>query len=363
VKLSQVMEELVEERGLDRAVLSTIVCEGLQAAYAKKYPEVTLTVEYDKKADELSIFAHKAVVSSVENELTEISLRKAKGIQEDVQLGDIVKVPFDMPIGRIEVLKAKQTIAQQIRTIEAEAIYREFKPKEGTIVTGTVYKAEMHGVIVKVGEVLAFLPKSLMTPGDVCTPGYTMRFVLKEVLSEPRNDNQLILDRKSPEFLAGLFKLEIPEIYENVVEIKKIVRIAGYKSKVLVTSHEKNIDPVGTCIGFGGARIKPILRELGAEKIDIINAGYSTEDLVKNALKPAVVRRVLLVDDKSAQVWLDADQRSIAIGKMGQNVSLASELCGMDIQLMEDASPQAVLRDVISEGVESEGFSNNSEKE
>jgi len=349
VKLSHVMEELVEERGLDRTVLSAIVCEGLQVVYSKKYPDVSFLVEYDKKADEIRILANKLVVGSVANEFQEVSLRKARGLQEGVQIGDTIKVPFEEPIGRIEILRAKQIIAQQIRTIEAEAIYKEFKPKEGTIVVGTIYKTEMHGVSVKVEDTLAFLPKSLMNPGDVCTSGYTMRFMLKEVLAEPRNDNQLILDRKSPEFLAGLFRLEIPEVYENIVEIKKIVRIAGYKSKILVSSHEKNVDPVGTCIGFGGARIKPILRELGTEKVDIINADYSTEDLIKNALKPAVVRRVLLVGDKMAEVWLDADQRSIAIGKMGQNVSLAAELCGVEIQLMDDASPQAVLSNVISQ--------------
>ncbi len=339
MKLSQVLEELVQERGLNREVLTSIICEGLHAAYSKRHPEMILSVQYDKKSGELAVSAEKKVVSQVENDALEISLRKARVFKSDIQLGDMVQVPFESPIGRIEVLRAKQVIAQKIRAIEAKALYEEFKDKEGTIVTGTIYKTEIRGVMVKLGDALAFLPKSLMIPGDVCTPGYAIKALLKEVLEEPRNDNQLILDRKGPEFVAELFRLEIPEIYENVVEIKKIARIAGYKSKVIVISHDSDVDPIGTCIGFGGARVKPILRELGTEKIDLINETFSSEDGVRAALKPAVVRHVEMVNGE-AHVWLDSDQRSLAIGKMGQNIALASELCGVAIRLMED-SPKA----------------------
>lgn len=335
MKISRVIEELVEERSLDYAVLSDIICEGLLAAYTKKYPEVKLSVVHDKKRDEIVISAEKTVVSAVEDDLLEITLRKARAIKDTSSLGDVITVPFEEPIGRIEILKAKQVIAQKIRQIEAAAVYEEFKSKEGTLVVGTVHKAEQNGVTVKIGEALAFLPKSLMIPGDKCMVGYTIRALLKEVLLEPRNDNQLILDRSSPEFLKDLFELEIPEIYEKLVEIKKIVRTAGYKSKILVVSHDKNIDPVGTCIGFGGARIKPILRELGTEKIDVISEKDSLDELIIDALKPAQVNRVVLVDAKNAQVWVAADQRSLAIGKLGQNIRLASELTGVDIHLMQ----------------------------
>ena len=158
---------------------------------------------------------------------------------------------------------------------------------------------------------------------------------MKEVLPEPRNDNQLILDRASPLFIEKLFELEIPEVFEKLVEIKKVVRIPGYKSKVIVVSHDKNIDPVGTCVGVGGVRIKPILKELGTEKIDIIAWHDSLELLIKDALKPAVINRVELVDSKNAHVWLDEDQRSLAIGKGGQNISLASQLVGVNIHLVQ----------------------------
>lgn len=344
MKISHVIEELVEERSLDYAVLSDIICEGLLAAYEKKYPEAVLRVAHDRKRDEIAITAEKVVVNAVEDDLREINVRKARSISPEASLGDTLWVPFEEPIGRIEILKAKQVIAQKIRQIEATAIYNEFKSKEGTLVVGTIHKAERNGVTVKIGDTLAFLPKSLMIPGDKCIVGYTVRALLKEVLPEPRNDNQLILDRSSVDFLARLFELEIPEIYEKLVEIQKIARIAGYKSKILVVSHDKNIDPVGTCIGFGGARIKPILRELGTEKIDVISEQDSVEDLVVQALKPAEVKRVAILDNgKEAHVWVDAEQRSLAIGKLGQNIRLAAELTGLEIHLQGDADKGAQL--------------------
>ncbi len=349
MKLSNVIEELVEEKGLDRAVLSTIMCEGMLAAYEKRYPTITFAVHYNKKTDEIETFAVKSVVSSVTDEDKEVSLRKARSIKEDVQLGDSIEVPFEGPIGRIEILKAKQIIAQKIRSIEAAAIYNEFKPQEGEIVQGVIHKCERMGVTVKIGDTLAFLPKSLTIPGDKCTVGYTIRALLKEVLPEPRNENQLILDRVSPEFLAKLFKLEIPEIYEKIVEINKVVRMAGYKSKVLVVSHGKNIDPVGACVGIGGTRIQPILGELGGEKIDIIRFSSSIEELVRDALKPAKINRVEMIDNKNVEVWLDEDQRSFAIGKMGQNIALACQLTGLNIHLMKH-EPLDLIEEVEESG-------------
>lgn len=342
MKISQVIEELVEERSLDYGVISDIICEGLLAAYKKKYPDAHLSVVIDRKADEVNILAEKTIVNSPKNEELEIGLRKARAVKPDAALGELVLVPFEGPIGRIEILKAKQVIAQRIRNIEAAAVYKEFKPKEGALVVGTIHKAERNGVTVKLGDTLAFLPKSLMIPEDKCIVGYTIRALLKEVLVEPRNDNQLILDRSTPEFLLRLFELEIPEIYEKLVEVKRVARIAGYKSKILVVSHDKNIDPVGTCIGFGGARIKPILRELGVEKVDVIGEKDTPEEFVADALKPAEIKRIA-IDGKVARVWVDPEQRSLAIGKLGQNIRLASELTGYDIQLVQDELPNEVL--------------------
>jgi len=339
VKLSQVIEELVDEKGLDRSIIGDIICEGLLSAYEKKYPEIPLKVSYNKNSDELDVTAQKKIVQAVDDDLSEISLRKARAIDKDSDIGDSIEVPFEGAIGRIEILKAKQIIAQKIRSIEYAAIFNEFKAKEGTIIHGVIHKCDHHGVTVKVGDALAFLPKSLQIPGDKCIVGYSIRALLKEVLAEPRNENQLILDRSSAEFLKRLFELEVPEIYENLVEIKHVVRAPGYKSKIVVASHDANIDPVGTCVGVGGARIKPILRELGLEKIDIIEATESREELIRKSLKPAEVNRVEVLDDGSAQVWVDEDQRSVAIGKMGKNIALASQLTGLQINLVKSEAP------------------------
>lgn len=339
VKLSQVIESLVEERGLDSTVLSNIICEGMQAAYEKHYPGLVFNVSYNKKTDELEVRVQMEVVTTVEDEETEISLRKARNIKPTAQVQDVIWVPFTGPIGRVDVLRAKQVVATKIRAIEAQAVYDEFKDKVGTIVHGIVHKCERNGMTVKLGETLAFLPKSLTVPGDKCVVGFSVRALLKEVLPEPRHDNQLILDRSSSEFLEQLFELEIPEVFERLVEIKKIVRIPGYKSKVAVVSHDENIDPVGTCVGVGGVRIRPVLKELGTEKIDIIAWRENPEKLIADALKPAVVNRVDVVSDTAANVWVDEDQRSLAIGKGGQNISLASRLSGYELRLVQpDAS-------------------------
>ena len=334
MKLSNVIEELEKEKGLDRAILSSIMCEGMLAAYEKKYPELELNVVYDKKADEIAVSVEKTVVATVQDEDKEVSSRKAKFIDKNLKEGDTVWLPFEGKIGRIEVLRAKQVIASKIREIESQAIYDDFKDKAGTIVYGVVHKCERKGVLVKIQDVYAFLPKAFMSPNDKCVVGHPIRALLKEVLLQPKNESQLVLDRASSDFLLKLFELEVPEVFEKLVEVKKVARVPGYKSKILVYSHDRNIDPVGACVGVSGARIKPILKELGGERIDVIAWGDSREDIIKDALKPATVKKVEVVDDENANVWLDEDQRSVAIGKKGQNILLASKLSGFAINLI-----------------------------
>jgi len=341
VKLADVIDELVEERGLEKQSLSAIVCEGMLAAYQRKYPHLALRVEEDSTTGDLVVLAQKTVVNVLDDELAEISLKKAKNIDKDISLGQQLWLPFEGKIGRVEVLRARQVIASKIKNIEAHSIYEQFKNKRGQIIIGTVHKTERNGVLIKFGDVYAFLPHSFSIPGEKFIVGYTIRALLKEVLLEPQGDNQLILDRISAEFLEALFKLEIPEVFENLVEIKKIVRTPGYKSKVAVFSHDKNIDAVGTCVGVGGSRIKPILKELHGETIDVFLWNESLPIFVKNSLKPAIVDRVEMSSDNTiAQVFLNEDQRSFAIGKGGQNIFLASQITGVNIQLVRENVPQ-----------------------
>ena len=336
MNLFDVIEELVSERGLERETLEQIICEGMLAAYERKYPEAVLKADYNAKTGDVTILTEKTVVPSVQDPDTEISTKKAHTYEKSAKAGDKLWVPFDGTIGRIEILRARQVIANQIRRVEASVVYEEYKDKQGDIVHGTIHKCERGGAVVKLDDQLAFLPKSNMSPADKCLVGYPIRALLKEVLEEPRNDYQLILDRASEQFLQKLVELEIPEIFEKLVEIKGLVRSPGYKTKIVVTSNDPNIDPVGTCVGVGGSRIKPILKELGSEKIDIIPWTESKEQLIRQALKPAQVDRIELGDgDAVAKVWLGDDQRALAIGRMGQNISLASRLTGVDIQLVQ----------------------------
>ncbi len=352
MNLFDVIEELVSERGLDRATIEEIICEGLLAAYERKYPDLLLKAEYDQKSSNVLILAEKKVVLSVDDPDLEISTKKAQAHAPKAKAGDVIWVPFDGSIGRIEILRARQVIANKIRRVEASAVYEDYKDRQGTILHGTIHKSERGGAVVKIDDQMAFLPKGNMSFSDKYIVGYPIKALLKEVLVEPKNDYQLILDRASSDFLKKLFELEIPEIFENLVEVKQIVRSPGYKTKIIVSSNDPNIDPVGTCVGVGGSRIKPILKELGTEKIDVIPWTESKELLIKQALKPAQIDRIELIDnDRVARVWLNEDQRALAIGKMGQNISLASRLTGVDIQLVQN-EPSDVKRLVESESFE-----------
>ena len=334
--LHNVISELVDEKGLKKSDLSEIIKEGILAAYLKKYPEAVLRIDFDKSGA-VVVEIEKMVVNEPENELTQISIRKARFLKKGVQLDETMWMPFDGTIGRVEILKAKQVIASRIRDVEAITIHDEFIDKKGSIVHGTVHKCEHSGTTVMLRDTMAFLPRSLSIPGERHVAGRPIKALLKDVYSDFRSGGQLILDRASGDFLVKLLELEIPEIYDKLIEIKAVARTAGYKSKIIVASHDLNIDPVGTCVGVGGGRIKPILKELFSEKIDVISWVNSKEELVKNALRPAEVNKVEIVDQE-AKVWLSEDQRAFAIGKMGQNISLAAELLNLNIHLISSSS-------------------------
>jgi transcription termination/antitermination protein NusA len=334
VNLLEVIEGLVEERGLDKENVISAVCDGVLAAFQKKFPDDDLKVVFNRKTGELEALVEKEVVASAKDKSSQISLKKAQVIMPKTKIGDFIDVPFEHKIGRIEIMTARQAIANKIRGLEQSAVYNDYKDKLGTVVSGTVYKRERVGFAVKMGDVTALLPNENLIPNESLRAGLPIRALLREVLEQSRGDYQLILDRASSDFVRHLLEIEIPEVFEGVVEIKKIVRSPGYKTKAIVVSNSSEIDPVGTCVGVGGSRIKPILRELGQEKIDLIEWSNNPEELVKNSLKPAEIDQVI-IDGNVATVWLDQDQRSLAIGKMGQNISLAARLSGVDIQLQD----------------------------
>lgn len=354
VNLTDVIEGLVEERGLDREKVIEIVCDGIHAAYVKRFPDTTFYVSFNRKTGNVEILTDKKIVSTVVDDEHEISLRRARILVPAVQLDQIIQVPFEEHIGRIEILTAKQIIASKIRDLEQLAIFDDYKDKKDTIITGIVHKKERAGFAVKLGEILALLPQEGIIPGELIKIGHPIKALLKDIYPSAKGDYQLFLDRACPEFVKKLLEIEIPEVFEGLVEVKKIVRIPGYKTKIVVASTRKEIDPVGTCVGVGGSRIKPILRELGQEKIDLIQWTDSIEALVRSSLKPAEIDIVQVGQDNKVTVWLAPDQRSFAIGKMGQNINLASKLVGLEIQLQDLATPQQDLN-LYSDSAESEG--------
>ena len=355
MNLLDVIDTLVEERGLDKEKVVEIICDGIKAAYQKKFPELSFVVLFNKKLGKTEAFIEKEVVAAVSDENNEITVKKAAPHVGKAKVGEMVLVPFEKQIGRIEIAATRQIIGVKIRELEQLAVYNEFESKKDTIVSGTIHKRERDGFVVNIGDTSAFLSSADSIPGEVLHVGHPVRALLKEVWQVARGGYQLVLDRASAGFAERLVELEIPEIFEGIVEIRKIVRIAGYKTKIVVYSNSKEIDPVGTCVGVGGGRIRPILKELGKEKIDLIEWSREIEDLVAESLKPAEIDKVEMITDESAMVWLAQDQRSLAIGKMGQNITLASRLTGVDIQLQEiapsgfsDGQREGSLEDVVS---------------
>lgn len=345
MNLADVIESLVEERNLDRDQVVAIVCSAVKIAHEKKYPGQEFVVVFNKKTSSIDVGTRKVVVASAVDKDKEVSHRKAMTIDPKCSLGDVVSVPFEEPVGRIEILAARQLISLQIKELEESAIYDEYVEREGKILTGVIHKKERSGFSVTVGEIAGFLPNSGVIPGEQLRIGYSVKVVLKEVLPVARGGYQLILDRASADFVKCLLELEIPEIFEGIVEIKKIVRTAGYKTKVALISHNKDVDPVGTCVGVGGVRIKPILKGLGLEKVDLISWSDDVAEMVRSSLKPAVIDDVTISPDESrAIVSLGDDQRAFAIGKSGQNIALASALSNIQISL-EPVDGQSHIED------------------
>ena len=334
--LYSVIEEFVDEKGISKETIIQGITEALQQLYTIKLPDCIIVVEFNKKKGEIVIQKLVTVVAKVENEKTEILLKKALAFNETAQIGEEIKAPCDVKLNRVDIIKIKQIMNSKIKAIEIQLISKEFEAKKNTIVTGVVNKIDHYGVSLLVQGYNAFLPKSNQIPEEKYHANMNLKVLVKEIAEEPRNlEEIIILDRSSNLFIEKLLELEIPEIFEGVVKIEKVARVPGYKTKVLVYAKDKNVNPVGTCIGVAGARIKPILKEIEPERIDFIAATENKEQLVIDSLKPAKINFVSFQDDK-AFVSIDQDERPVAIGKNGKNIHLASEISGFAIELIEN---------------------------
>src|SRR5574344_1387562 len=352
--LQEVFEELEKEKGISKDVVISSLCDAMVAAYKKhlKMKEVeNVEALLDEQSGEIGIFKGKTVVESVEDEDNQISLAEAKEIDEDVELGDEVKLEVTPEqFGRIAAQAANQVLTQRIREAERNLVLNEFLDKKGTLITGIIQKVDdRRNVIVNIGKTDAIMPRKEQIPGEFYKPGNRIRvFVLN--VKETTRLPQVIVSHAHSEIVRELFELEVPEIEDGIVEIKSISREAGYRTKIAVWSNDPEVDSVGACIGPRGSRIQTIVGELKNEKIDIVRYSEDPVEYIVNALSPARVVSVdIMADDEfshEAMVVVPDDQLSLAIGREGQNVRLAHKLTGWKIDIksvsqMEQAESEA----------------------
>ncbi|RMD52333.1 MAG: transcription termination/antitermination protein NusA, partial [Nitrospirae bacterium] len=287
-----------------------------------------------KKGD-ISIICKKKIVKDVKKRAEEITLEEAEKIEKGKSYGDTIDVSIPLEdLGRIAVQAAKQVLFQKVREAETEVIYDEFKNKIGQIISGVVMRKERGCYYINIGKTEAILYQKDTSPLDSFKRGETIKAYIDDVKKTPKGP-VIRLNRTKPEFVAGLFALEVPEIYDGLVVIKKIVREPGERTKLIVYSGDKSIDPVGSCVGMKGTRVQAIVRELRGERIDIIPYTDDPRLLIAKALSPAVVEKIgINEEEKTAVVIVDDSQLSLAIGKRGQNVRLAMKLTGWNIDIM-----------------------------
>lgn len=334
---NRALEEIQKERNVDKKVLTDAVAAALLSASKKKLMHAE---NLDASVDEdgtFVIFAKKTVVMKVKDPLLEISKKEAVKISKGAKVGDEVKIdvtPSDF--GRLAAQTAKQVIIQRIREAEKEGAYEEYLKKQGEILGGIVQRKEMSGYLINLGKIETLLPFSESIPGENYRPKDRIKVLVLETKKTPKGP-VISISRAHPNFLKKLFELEVPEVLQGVIEIKAVVREPGRRAKVAVISHDKNVRAVGTCIGHMGARIQNIVRELGNERIDVIEYSDDVKTFILNALAPAKIQHIdILEGENVARVVVPESQLSLAIGKEGQNVRLAAKISGWKIDIVSE---------------------------
>jgi N utilization substance protein A len=332
------IREISNAKQLDRAELHGLLENGIFAALAKRYgPTVQAEVDIDEDRGQIRIVRLRSVVAEVTDDVREISLDDAKFYDEAFELGDVVEIPVDFTeFGRMAAQAAKQRILQLVRERERSRIRDEFADRVGELLSGEVQQIERGKLVImlnKFREAEAIIPYREQNHREHYHQGETIRAVLKRVEETPKGP-RLIMSRADGLFVVALFKLEVPEIQQGIVEIKEVAREVGFRTKIAVFSRDDAIDPVGACVGLKGSRVQAVVNELGGERIDIVPWSPDPERFAKMALAPARIARVFSDPaGKTIQAVVDEDQLSLAIGKNGQNVRLASELTGWKIDL------------------------------
>jgi len=337
--IAQNIEALCQEQGIERDLVIDAMKEAVRAA-AKKQFRSGEDIQVDWNAETgIELSATKVVVDEVANAATELSIDEARELAgEEVELGDALLLPLPMEeLGRIAAQTAKQILFQKVRDAVRSNVYEQYVDKIGDLVNGYVKRFERGNIIVDLGNLEAILPRSQQSRGEQWNQGERIRVVINNVSKESKGP-QVEVSRTSPELLLRLFEMEVPEIYDGTVVIKSAVREPGERAKIAVTSNERDVDPVGACVGMKGSRVQAIIRELRGEKIDIIEWSDEPSVFAANALSPAKVNKVRItdIDNRQMEVIVNEDQLSLAIGKRGQNVRLATKLVGWNIDIRSE---------------------------
>jgi N utilization substance protein A len=337
--IAQNIEALCQEQGIERDLVIDAMKEAVRAAAKKQFRSgEDIQVDWNPETG-IELSATKVVVEEVTNGATELSIDEAKELAgEEVELGDALLLPLPMEeLGRIAAQTAKQILFQKVRDAVRSNVYEQYIDKIGDLVNGYVKRFERGNIIVDLGNLEAILPRSQQSRGEQWNQGERIRVVIHNVSKESKGP-QVEVSRTSPELLLRLFEMEVPEIYDGTVVIKSAVREPGERAKIAVTSNERDVDPVGACVGMKGSRVQAIIRELRGEKIDIIEWSDEPSVFAANALSPAKVNKVRItdIDNRQMEVIVNEDQLSLAIGKRGQNVRLATKLVGWNIDIRSE---------------------------
>jgi N utilization substance protein A len=339
LELLQIADAVAREKGIEMDIVLSAMADAIQKAAKARYgQENDIRVDIDPKTGETKLLRVVTVVELVENDDTEISLAIAQRDNADAALGD--EVIDELPpveFGRIATQAAKQVIVQRVREAERERQYEEFKDRVGEIINGVVKRVEYGNAVLDLGRSEAVVRRDNLIPREVFRPGDRIRAYIQNVRREQRGP-QVILSRTDPAFMSKLFMQEVPEIYDGVIEVRAVARDPGSRAKIGVISNDPGIDPVGACVGMRGSRVQAVVNELQGEKVDIIPWSPDPAAFIVNALAPAEVTKVVLDEDvQRIEVVVPDEQLSLAIGRRGQNVRLASQLTGWDIDIMTEA--------------------------
>lgn len=355
--LKKVVDQISREKGVDQEVLISTLEEAVRVAARKKLgPNYDLEINYNEEMGEIEVFEFKEVVGTIGNRDLEISLEEAVKIDPEAEIGDSLGVKMDTDLlGRIAAQSAKQVIMQRLREAERNIVYDDFKDRRGEIIHGIVQRFDKKSIIVNLGRTEAELPLKEQIPKEMYNQGDRVRAYIMDV-KPYRRGPQIILSRTHPNFLSALFENEVPEISEGIVTIMQVAREPGSRAKIAVTSKDSDVDPVGACVGMKGSRVQAVVQELRGEKIDIVTWDPDPAKFICNALAPADITRVIVDEgEMSMEVVVPDDQLSLAIGKRGQNVRLASRLSGWNLDVTSETNYNNALKEAYKSLLSLEG--------